>query len=449
MDDPTLKAGICPNCGFPAVPGEGFCRNCGNSLLRPTIAAPPAIGAQSTVFAPPPSVPGLHATPVATPSRKRRSPLLVGCLVVVGLLVLAAGVGGIYVWRRASYAPPVRKAPDIPERAAGTMTEFPVDTDKDSPARPTSVQTETLNSSTEKSSSSSQTKLPPGINRSGLSRGATTMTSAVYRARPKSTNTTSTPSTTKDEIYICVLTAMPNQPNFSEGLAASAARAANGQRTVKRVQSPTGGIYIGSRIRSPQSTVYVLNKQGADIVILIYSADPSPEVVDRLAQNVGNGFGLNDYPEVKNSLWTLPASTPTDLTLQELNTITGAQIEDSIASSGGGSDDRQRILSQMRPFIPARLTGARYTDRARQDWIALEFEYESTFQAWRTWLLARGALGLGGAQPTSVRDVDGLYLDQEGKRILVFQKGPYLVFLQAPSGATVDRLVALGNQFQL
>src|SRR5260370_13246193 len=103
----------------------------------------------------------------------------------------------------------------------------------------------------------------------------------------------------------------------------------------------------------------------------------------------------------------------------------------------------------MRPFIPARLTGARYTDKGQQDWVTLEFEYESTFQAWRTWLLARSALGLSGAQSTTVRDVNGVYLDQEGKRILVFQKGPYLIFLSGPSAATVERLVALGNQFQV
>jgi hypothetical protein len=103
----------------------------------------------------------------------------------------------------------------------------------------------------------------------------------------------------------------------------------------------------------------------------------------------------------------------------------------------------------MRPFIPERLTSARYTDSGRQEWIALNLEYGSSFQAWRTWLLARGALGLGGAQTTTVRDVDGLYLNQEGKRILIFQKGPYLILLSGPGSASVERLVALGNQIQV
>jgi hypothetical protein len=452
MDDPTIKATTCSHCGTVAAPGEGYCRACGQALLPPTMAAPPVAAIPTTMAAPPPVVPALRATPMAPPRRKRRSPLLMGCLIIIGVLVIAAGAGGIYVWRSASYTPPERKAPDLPQRAAGTLTEFPVDNDPNAPASPTSVQTEALGASASKTASTSPSKLPPGIDRAGLSKGATNMTSATYRPRPKTPSTTSSSATPEKEIYICVLTAMPNQPNFGEGLAGSVTRTTSGQRTGVRVQSPNGRVYVGSRIRSPQTTVYVLNKQGADVVILIYAPDPSmQDIADRLAQNVGNGEGLNDYPEVKNSLWTLPASTSSDLTLQEINTRTRDQIESSIAGSGAnqGGDEVQRILSQMRPFIPERLTGARYTDASRQDWVALEFEYGSTFQAWKTWLLARSALGLGGAQSTTVREVNGLYLNQEGQRILVFQKGPYLVFLGGPTAAPLDRLVALGNQFQL
>jgi len=435
MSDPTLKATICPQCGTPATPGESFCRNCGKELFAPTITAlPPAVPQVQSPANPP------QFQPMATtPTRKRRSPLMIGCLVIVGLIVVAAGAGGIYVWRRVSYSPPVRQAPDIPQRAAGTMTEFPVDNDPNAPAKPTSVQTESLSGTTTKSDSSSAAKLPPGVDRSKLSKGATTMTSSTYKPQPQAPKESSTSDSTKDNVYICVLTAIPNQPNFGDGLATSVVQATNGTKTGVKVQSPKGATYIGSKVRSPQANVYVLTKQGADVVILIYGPDPSTlAVVDRLAQNVGNGEGLIDYPEVKQSLWTLPAKTPSDLTLQEINTLTGAQI-------GSGGD----LPSGMRPFIPDRLTGARYTDAGRQEWVALNLEYGSTFQAWRTWLLARSALGLGGAQTTTVRDVDALYLNQEGKRILVFQKGPYLIFLSGPSSATVDRLAALGNQIQV
>jgi len=444
MNDPTLKATLCPQCGTPAAPGEGFCRNCGKQLFAPTMTAPPPDipPLQQPLQQPAPAFPrGPYTAP--PPARNRRSPLMLGCLVIIGLIVIGVAASGIYVWRRTSYTPPVRKAPAIPARAAGTMTEFPVDNDKDAPAKPTSVQTESLSGETAKTGGSLSTKLPPGIDRSKLSKGATTMTSSTYKPKPKNPQSAAPSDSTKTDIYICVLTAMPGQTEFGDGLATSVLQATSGTKTGVKVQSPKGGVYIGSKIRSPQANVYVLTKQGADIVILIYGTDPSTQdVVDRLAQNVGNGEGLNDYPEVKESLWTLPATTPSDLTLQEIYTLTGAQIENSIGSGGD-------LPSEMRPFIPERLTSARYTDSARQEWVALNLEYGSGFQAWRTWLLARGALGLGGAQTTTVRDVDALYLNQDGKRILLFQKGPYLIFLSGPSGATVDRLVALGNQIQV
>src|SRR6266852_3182261 len=209
MSDPTLKATVCPHCGNPASPGEGFCRNCGKQLFAPTITAPP------------PAVPPLQPASFAPPPRKRRSKLMMGCLVIIGLVVVAAGAGGIYIWRRTSYTPPVRKAPAIPERAAGTMTEFPVDNDKDAPAKPTSVQTETLSGTTAKASGSSSTKLPPGVDRSKLSKGgATAMTSSTYKPKGAS----SSPSiSTKDNIYICVLTTMPGYVDFGNALASSLA----------------------------------------------------------------------------------------------------------------------------------------------------------------------------------------------------------------------------------
>jgi cytoskeletal protein RodZ len=454
MADPTIRMPGCQSCGTIASHGESFCRNCGKPLLAPTVAAaPPPLRQspppQSTITAVSPAAP--VGMPMQQPAplnvgRKRRSPLLLGCLAFLALIVVIIGAGGIYIWRSASYSPPNRETPAIPERATGTMTEFPVDSDPSAPASPTSVQTEALGGTIAKSSTDSTTKLPPGIDRSKLAKGATSMTSSTYKPKQKNATT----AAAGPGVYICVLKTMPNQPTFGNGLATSIVDATRGQQTGVRVQSPTGAVYVGSKIRSAEANVYVLTKQGADVVILIYSEDPANQtLVDRLAQNVGNGQGLIDYPEVKDSLWTLPATTPAGLTLVDINTISGAEIENSISQSSGGGDDVQRILSQMRSFIPARLTGAKYVDSGKREWMTLNFQYESTFQAWKTWLLARSALGLGGAQSTTVRDVTGVYLEQEGMQILVFQKGPYLIFLTGPSGTPMDRLVNLGNQFQV
>ncbi len=436
MSDPTLKAVICPQCGRPVAPGEAFCRNCGQQVLASTITAPPPI-------IPPVQRPAQPFPPAyAPPAKKKRSKLMMGCLIFIGLIVVAAGASGIYVWRRTAYTPPARTAPDIPQRAAGTMTEFPVDSDPNSPAKPTSVETETLGGAVAKSvgSSSSATKLPPGIDKSKLAKGATTMTSSTYKPKSKTQSSSSTSTTTKDNIYICVLTAMPGQTGFGDGLATSVMQATGGTQKGVKVQSSKGATYVGTKILSAQANVYVLTKQGADIVILVYGEDPSTQsIVDRLAQNVGNGEGLIDYPELKNSLWTLPATTPSDLTLVEIKTLFGEEL------IGGGSD----VPSEIRSLIPDKMTGARYLDSSRQEWTAVNLEYGSSFAAWRTWLLARSALGLSGGETTTVRDVDAVYMTQEGKRILIFQKGPYLILLSAPSGASVDRLVALGNQFQV
>lgn len=435
MSDPTLKAVICPNCGKPAAPGEGFCRNCGKQLFAPTMTAmPPAVPSFGAQPPRPPVSPPAYAAP-----RKKRSKLMLGCLIFIGLIVVGAGAAGIYVWRRTAYTPPVRQAPDTPQRASGTMMEFPVDNDPSSPAKPTSVKTETLGGASGTSGGSSTAKLPPGIDKTKLAKGATTMTSSTYSTKPKAAGT-STSTSTKENVYICVLTAMPGQTDFGDSLSTSVVQAMGGTKTGVKIQSPKGGSYIGSKIASAAANVYVLTKQGADVVILIFGEDPSSKsIVDRLAQNVGNGEGLIDYPEIKNSLWTLPATTPTDLTLVEINSLSGDQI---IGSNGD-------FPSEMRAFVPDIMTGSRYLDSSKQEWVALNLEYGSSFQAWRTWLLARGALGLSGAETTTVREVDALYMNQDGKRIMLFQKGPYLIFISGPTGASIDRFVALGNQFQV
>ena len=74
---------------------------------------------------------------------------------------------------------------------------------------------------TGKADSSSSTKLPPGIDKTKLSKGATTMTSATYKPQPKTPSSSASATTTKNNIYICVLTAMPGQTDFGDGLATS------------------------------------------------------------------------------------------------------------------------------------------------------------------------------------------------------------------------------------
>jgi hypothetical protein len=337
------------------------------------------------------------------------------------------------------------------------MKEFPVDNDPTSPAAPTSVATETLtpggSGRTSTAGISSKTPLPPGLDRSALAQRADSMTTATYQPRQTTPASGTTPTTTAGgQVIVIVLNLLPNSGGAADAIAGTVAQASGGDATGITVQSPNGAAYTGRRIKTPQICVYVLQKQDDSVAIIVFAPDPAAQqLADRLAQNVGNGEGLNDYPDVNSSLASLPATLPSDLKLEEINTLTRNQIESSLAGSAGtsGQEDVGRILEQMRNFIPERLTAIRYSDASRQEWNALQFEYGSSFQAWRTWLLARGALGLSGSQSTTVREVDGLYIDQDGQRILIFQKGPYLMVLGSPSSVPVERLVALGNQFQV
>jgi hypothetical protein len=49
----------------------------------------------------------------------------------------------------------------------------------------------------------------------------------------------------------------------------------------------------------------------------------------------------------------------------------------------------------------------------------------------------------------SVLGVDGRYADVDKDRMMIFQKGPYLVILTQPADVPVERLVEMANGFQM
>jgi Family of unknown function (DUF5684) len=426
----------CPRCGALAAATDPFCGRCGQAM-------PPAVI-------------------VRMPMGKMA---LAGAVMVVLIVAVVGGSGWLAFGTAMSYSPPKRQRPDMPTRVAGTLKEFPVDTNTNSPARPGSVITQDFQQGGTKGSSQQlpQKWLPPGLDREGLRNRANAITSVTYRSQPQATSA-STSSTNKtkdrveisgatDQVYVHVLDRPSNGANAGEEIASSVTKATRGERSGVRVESPGGEVYTGSRLRTPQIVVYVLEKEDADIVIVIYAPTPATQnIAERLAANVGNGEGLNDYPEVQNSLWTLPQRPQDDLVLQEMNTVTCEDLfsPEELKTSGGSKGDReaQEMMNQISIFIPERFTTARYSDGSQREWNALVCDFGSTRWAWNTWMLIRWTAGFG-MQSTSVLDGDALYTDSEGQRILIFQKGPYLVVLSGPSGAPRERLVGLANKFQI
>ncbi len=422
----TVAARICTACGAPVLGLESFCRNCGHAAPAPMLGRRTSTGKLA----------------------------LMGTITSVVVIALTGGILWFTLFRGLAYTPPDRKPPEIPTRLAGTMTEFPVDTGSDADPgghmEPGSVITQDFTSggATKGSQEVPPKWLPPGVTRQRLPQVAGSMTSSRYGPRSPKSGTTATSLT---EIYLHVLRALQNQaPQLAEELARSVAQATGGSRSGVRVQSPRGPIYTGSRIQSPQVSVYVLNKQDSDIVIIIYGPSAAArEATARLASNVGNGEGLNDSPTIQTTIWTLPRQPPTDFVLQSVNTLSGDELFSSADFQSAGNDEQTReLINKVRQFIPERITSARYRDASRRDWNVVVYDYESTRRAWNTWFFLRWTVGLGG-QSVTVSGTDGLYADTNEGRVLVFQKGPYLIAIQGPSGSAVPTLVDLAGRLQV
>ncbi|MBC7910211.1 MAG: hypothetical protein H7Y30_06910, partial [Pyrinomonadaceae bacterium] len=358
----TVVSRACKSCGLPIVGAENFCRHCGQTA--PTIA----LG--------------------------RRTPLGKMALMSAGWtlfsVILIGGFGWFLFFRGLAYTPPERRPPEMPPRLAGTMTEFPVDTNSSTPLVPDDVvaQSEASGGLPPKEQVP-QERLPPGLTRDTLSKRTSSLTSVTYKKRKpkKEDETPAIETATGEQVYVCVLRVLPEATNTGQELADLIASATSGARSTIRVQSPNGGVYVGSKIKTAQISVYVLEKQGADVLTLVYA--PTPEAEDeaaRLAGNVGNGEGLNDYPEFRESVWVLPQAAPGGLVLQEITTRSRAEMgAGEIESARTDDPDAQRWLEYIKQLIPERAISGRYRDASRREWEVVVYDYASTRKAWNTW----------------------------------------------------------------
>lgn len=425
---------VCPTCGAMAAATDPFCGTCGR-------AVPPA-------------------AMVRMPMGKMA---LAGAALVVLVMGTVGGAGWLAFGTAMAYTPPKRQPPEMPQRMAGTLKEFPVDTASNSPVRPGSVITQNFQQSGTKSAAQQLPPkwLPPGLDREGLRSRANAITSVSYRPQPQAALSASSTNNSRgketasaaDQIYVHVLDSPADKPGQGEAVASSVIQATRGEGGGVRIDSPDGDVYTGWRIRTPQIVVFVLDKQGANILIIIYAPTPAMQsVAERLAANVGNGEGLNDYTEVQNSLWTLPQMPQDDLVLQEMNTLTRDDLfsPEDLKRSGSSKNnpEAQEMFAGVSLYIPERFTTARYSDGSHREWNALVCDFGSARSAWNTWMIVRWTAGFG-MQSASVLNEGALYVDSEGQRLLIFQKGPYMVVLGGPSAAPQERMVAWANKFQI
>jgi hypothetical protein len=400
----------CTRCGNPFGASEMYCCNCG--APRPAVSnTPPAYAP-----APPPSQPALKGSGV-------KFAIFAG----VAILVI---FGGLYAVTRMITSSGSRSLTTrLPERPSGVLTEFPVDTDRQNPAKPVSVSSVRLRGERVTLPRS----MPPGLTPSLLDEMAESVSTASY-------------STSPNDPPVDVHVIESDKPNAETQIAEAVINGGGGATTDVEVQvtSPTGQVYRGRKIRTALGAlVYVLKKVGTGLITVIQAVSPlAVPLADRLAANVGNGGGLYDYAQVTGAVGLLPPPPPIGLSLLEMKSYTGSDlvnVEEMPKTLTGDVDS-------IRRFLPARLTTMRYADSSRREWKVLTGDFGSPIKSWATWSALRFWSKASGLQSVSADGLEGLTMVQDNERLLLLRNGSVMTLVIAPQTEALDRVTAFGNQ---
>ena len=452
----AARGGTCGHCHSPIGGYERFCRRCGAPLPAATMPVLSGPTAASGV-----SLGGVMA---------------VSLLVLLVLGIGTAGAGWYFLFKRdVAYTPPARQDPAIPQVLAGTMREFPVDTDPTSPVTPDSVMVQDFRNqpagNTDNSLSVPDAWLPPGVDRSAVPKDNDAMSSAVYNTNleqslplppasgstPPSVESTGGGNSIDNSVYVHVLQTRSNAPQEQAQLTGSISQALGTKPTGIQVQSPTGQVYNGSRIRTAQQTVYVLTRQSSSTVIIVYAPQPSgAAIADRLTRNIGNGSAQSLNPGVRGPFGVLPAAPVEDLRMYGVNTITPRQMgitRQALADAGKSANDPrvQQQLAMIQNFLPQRLTYAAYTDSQGAPWGSVVVDFGGVRTAGNLWMLFDWTVGRYGFKTAPMAGGDARYMqeDKENARLMFFHRGPYIVLIFGPATAPVGKFVNLGAAHQM
>jgi len=379
------------------------------------------------------------SAPTAAPPRKAAK-----IAVVAALLVAAAflAIGAVTAGGRFLYRAPQQQPPQMPQRMAGTLNEFPVDTAPVA-TRPTAVVSQSFKGNeAARQVKNTQKSLPPGISTAVLPKIANSVTSATYKSRPED-----------PPVNVHVLDTRTSGQAQLDELAKDIQVAAGPDAAITgvRAQSPSGAQYGGYRVRTPTSDAYVLAKAGADILVTIFSPESTGrETAARLAANLGNGAGLMDDPEVRGMVCALPAMLPAGLELDQVSTANLSQMPEQITGSlAQFGAEGQKWAEQIRRFVPQRLTTSVYRGPDNQRIEVLVGDYGGATSAWTSWTMLRWILRPWSSTNVDVHGTSGLNINAEGKRFVLFQRGPFLVVLQGDAASAGNNLLPLANSLQI
>lgn len=415
---------VCPACGSTECVGEQFCGNTGQRIV-PEATVPAAAPAA-------PSAASAEATNVGK----------IAVVTVLGLALTFIATGVVSVAGKLFHSTPDQRPPQMQPQMAGTLKEFPVDTSP-LPFRPTSVVSQAFN----KQDPSApvrvpQNSLPPGIKAAALPQIANSITSAVYQV---------TPLDSPINVHVLDTSQMPQAGIEQIAKDIQAGAGPDAIVTGVRAESPTGGQYGGYRVRSKESDAYILAKTAAGIAVMIFAPKTeSREAAARLAANLGNGLGLLNDPEMNKMVCALPATPPPGVVLDQMTVANldgmSGQISEALNKVLGS--EGQRWADQLKRVMPEKLTTSIYRGPGNERIEAMVGNYGGTASALVSWTMLKWALRSWPNSKVQVNGTEGISIGADGKRFVLYQRGPYISVVQGKAGPEDGRVVALASTLQ-
>lgn len=253
----------------------------------------------------------------------------------------------------------------LPTRVAGTLTEFPIDTNTQNPAMPTNVVTKNFSSSGGEGGipiSTSAGQLPPWISPDTLPAIAENATFADYHTNGSTSSVSVVTLTMRDNNSILT---PPLQAEL-QGLVAGA------KVSGIELNSAAGAAYKGYRVSSPDSNYYALQRSGTNTAVIISANEEAGiEIAERLASNIGNGQGLLEYEEYRSSFGQMP-STPAGATMEFMQTYTEDDIAWMVQQFNNEIAQEEidpefaSMIEMARAIVPSNVSVAAYTTPQRE-----------------------------------------------------------------------------------
>lgn len=435
---------VIPGVGFFALGylGARIAKRLGTSAVVGAMFGIPLLGAV---------VPIPLAVIGKTPDAEGESkPASLGLGVVAAVLGVMLLLGGGFVgmgYLTANKAPTVQQAmAALPKHTSGTLTEFPIDTDKTRPAKPSNVTTQHFGSREQAKSVTVRIpakQLPPWIEPAELPVAAESMASAEYRVAP-------------NDPPITVVTLMLRDGE-TQALAPPSkeeiAKAGPGAKVSGiEVKTPQGEVYRGYSVKTEDSAYYAVKKNdGSTGVVISANNGADLQVAERLAMNVGNGKGLLEYEEYAGAFGELPEA-PKGMELEEVKTFTQADIDgmvkefDKVLAEETQSQDPaiKELIDQAKLILPTRVTMASYTgggtshpvlagvaayENSRSAWIA--YQTMGFLSSNATSIIKRisseDVNGIPRVEPITIGNASGYTASIEEARVILLRRGGSIV----------------------